>query len=312
VVDLAADLVPTWAHAVLERLILHLRSNAAGDNTTIAPLVEALRVSSPRPCAIFTGGSCTDLAGIASSRPVLPELSMRVTNLAATLFLSTLALPQETDPGSFPRSTVPLADGLRFADNLTIAAPHNFLRGHGARSAGGLVNAVVEIPAGACEKWEVKPDGVLRWDMKDGKPRHVKYLGYPCNYGMIPRTLLGEELGGDGDPLDVLVLGPAVPRGTVLGVRLIGLIRLVDDGEKDDKLIAVTAGSPLAQASSVLELDQLFPGITAILELWFENYKGKDALQCGGFAGPEEAERLLQAAIASFDSYEQAAAAGQR
>ena len=75
------------------------------------------------------------------------------------------------------------------------------------------MHGIVEIPAGACEKWEVKLDGVMRWDMKDGKPRHVKYLGYPCNYGMVPRTMLGKELGGDGDPLDVLMLGPAVPRG---------------------------------------------------------------------------------------------------
>ena len=46
------------------------------------------------------------------------------------------------------------------------------------------------------------------------KPREVKYLGYPGNYGMIPRTLLPKELGGDGDPLDVIVLGPAVERGS--------------------------------------------------------------------------------------------------
>src|SRR5688500_7199901 len=94
------------------------------------------------------------------------------------LSLSALALQEKPlDPSSFPRSTVPLADGLTFADTLTVRAPKDFLRGYPARAEGGLVNAVVEIPAGACEKWEVKSDGVMRWDMKDEKPRHVNYLG---------------------------------------------------------------------------------------------------------------------------------------
>ncbi len=221
---------------------------------------------------------------------------------AALLLLAALSSPQDkkVDPASFPRSVVPLAEGLSFADNLTLSSPKNFLRDYPARAEGGLVHAVVEIPAGACEKWEVKGDGVMRWDMKDDKPRHVKYLGYPCNYGMVPHTLLGKELGGDGDPLDMLVLGPSLPRGTVLPVQVIGFIKLTDGGDKDDKLIAVTKDSPLAKATTVSQLDELFPGISAILETWFENYKGKDALQCQGFGGREEAEKLLAAAVESF------------
>ena len=216
------------------------------------------------------------------------------------------------DPNSFPRSTVPLAEGLAFEDNLTLRAPADFLRGFPARTQDGHVNAVVEIPAGACEKWEVKLDGKMRWDMKDGKPRHVKYLGYPCNYGIVPQALLGKELGGDGDPLDMLVLGPALPRGTVLPVQVIGVIRLVDGGEKDDKLIAVRSDSPLAKASDVAQLDEQFPGITAILETWFENYKGKDALQCQGFGGKQDAEALLVQAIESFTKNEAKAPAVTR
>jgi len=203
-------------------------------------------------------------------------------------------------PNSFPRSTVPLAAGLDYADNLTLRSPRNFLFDVPERTADGLVNAVVEIPTGCCEKWEVKSDGVMHWDMKNGKPRHVKYLGYPCNYGMVPRTCLGHELGGDGDPLDILVLGQSFPRGSVVPVRLLGLIRLVDGGEKDDKLIAVPLESALAAAGSVSQLDELYPGISAILRTWFENYKGKGELSCSGFADGPEAERLLSAASASF------------
>lgn len=208
------------------------------------------------------------------------------------------------DPAACPPSTVPLAAGSSFTDNLTIRSGVDFLRGLDPKPASGLVHAVVEIPAGSDEKWEVKRDGVMRWDIKDGKPRHVKYLGYPCNYGMVPRTLLGKELGGDGDPLDILVLGPSLPRGTVVPVRVLGLIQLVDAGDKDDKLIAVPADSPLAKAKDLAELDALFPGITSILETWFENYKGKDALQCSGFGGKADADALLAAGIDSFDASE--------
>jgi inorganic pyrophosphatase len=229
--------------------------------------------------------------------------------LVAFLLLVPSVAPQDKplDPNSFPKSTVALAEGLSFSDNLTIRAPKNFLRDYPARADGGLVNAVVEIPCGACEKWEVKLDGLMHWDMKDGKPRHVKYLGYPCNYGMVPRTLLGRELGGDGDPLDMLVLGPALPRGTVLPVRVLGLIHLIDAGDKDDKLIAVPQDSPLAEASSVTQLDELYPGITTILKSWFENYKGKGVLQCGGFADKADADALIVAASKSFDDAEAAA-----
>lgn len=211
------------------------------------------------------------------------------------------------DPNSFPRSGVVLAPGLSFADNLTIRSPKNFLRDFAARADGGLVNAVVEIPSGTCEKWEVKSDGQMRWDMKDGKPRHVKYLGYPCNYGMLPRTLLGRELGGDGDPLDILVLGPALPRGTLVAVRVIGLIRLVDGGEKDDKLIAVPQDSPFADVDSPAQLDERFPGILPILKTWFENYKGKGALQCSGFGDRPDAIGLMNAASKAFEDAEAAA-----
>jgi len=176
----------------------------------------------------------------------------------------------------------------------------DFLRGYPARAEGGLVNAVVEIPTGNCEKWEVESDGVMRWDMIDGQPRLVQYLGYPCNYGIVPQALLGKDLGGDGDPLDMLVLGPGLPRGTVVAVRVIGVIRLVDNGDKDDKLIAVPVDSPLANATTLAQLDELFPGVTSILRTWFENYKGKDALRCSGFGDKEEAEALLASAIASF------------
>lgn len=178
---------------------------------------------------------------------------------------------------------------------LTACTAHrDYLRDAPARPTPATVTAVVEIPAGTTDKWEVKLDGSMQLD------RVVRYLGYPANYGIVPRAILGEEIGGDGDPLDVLVLGPAIARGSTVEVREIGTIRLVDAGEQDDKLIAVPMTGALAGLRSVAQLDAEFPGVTVILRTFFENYKGKGRLQCQGFGGPAEASGLIDRCVASY------------
>lgn len=192
------------------------------------------------------------------------------------------------------------------SDPYTHPGSAHFIADFPARASGGLVNVVVEIPAGTDAKWEVtKPDGVLRWQFKNGAPRVVKYLGYPGNYGMVPRTLLPKEAGGDGDPLDVLVLGPALERGTVQAVRVIGVLELLDGGEQDDKLVAVLPGTALGEVESLDELDREFPGVTAIVETWFKGYKGRDEggrprMVSRGFQGAARAEAILDAAVSAY------------
>ena len=91
-----------------------------------------------------------------------------------------------------------------------IVGASHFISGY-APKVDNDIQVVIEIPTGTTAKWEVdKSDGLLHWQIKNGNPRIVEYLGYPGNYGMIPRTLLAKDSGGDGDPLDVIVLGPPV------------------------------------------------------------------------------------------------------
>lgn len=206
-----------------------------------------------------------------------------------------------------PKSTVPLAAGLSFADPMTIKAPHDFLRGFPARTGERTVNAVVEIPCGTNEKWEVKLDGVLRWDVKNNAPRVVEYLGYPANYGIVPQALFGKDIGGDGDPLDVLVLGPAMPRGTVASVRVIGIIRLVEKGEQDHKLIAVDEHGPLGKVDSMSDLERDHVGVTDILKTWFLNYKGKEGtMKYDSFGSRADALELLAKCEAAYAAAEKA------
>jgi inorganic pyrophosphatase len=190
-------------------------------------------------------------------------------------------------------------------DPYTFAGPANFLTDFPPESEDGSIRVVVEIPAGTNQKWEVtKPEGVLRREFRNGEPRVVRYLSYPANYGMIPRTLLPEEAGGDGDPLDVVVLGEAVPRGSVIDAKLIGVLRLLDDGEQDDKLIAVRAGTPLYEVDDIDQLDRSFNGVSAILEIWFSNYKGPGEIVSRGFAGVDEARAILDAAVSAFEDHQ--------
>ena len=165
----------------------------------------------------------------------------------------------------------------------------------------GDINAVVEIPSGTVDKWEVdKTDGQVKWEMVDNKPRVVDYIGYPGNYGMIPQTILPKELGGDGDPLDVLVLGPPVERGSVIKCKLIGVLYLLDRGEQDDKLIAVQSGSSLYHVNSLEELDSNYIGISTIIQTWFTNYKDPDKMKSKGFDNTDKALEILHSAINEY------------
>lgn len=96
--------------------------------------------------------------------------------------------------------------------------------------------ALIEIPKGGKLKYELdKATGLLRLD-------RVLYTStvYPANYGFIPRTL-----ADDGDPLDVLVLcnEPIYPM-TLVSCMPIGVIKMVDGDELDEKIIAVPLGDP--------------------------------------------------------------------
>lgn len=168
----------------------------------------------------------------------------------------------------------------------------------------GNINVIVEIPAGTIEKWEVdKIYGKLILENVNDSPRKINYLGYPGNYGMVPKSLLPLETGGDGDPLDVILLGPAVARGSLIEAKLIGVIKLLDNGERDDKLIAVFPGSPLNNVNTLKELNNEYPGIIDILEIWFLNYKGAGQIQIEGIEDEKEAKEILTTAINEYKEY---------
>jgi inorganic pyrophosphatase len=184
----------------------------------------------------------------------------------------------------------------------------NFLTGYDPINRDGTVNVVIEIPAGTTAKYETNnKTGMLELEQKNGAPRFVQYLGYPVNYGAVPRSVMLKSKGGDGDSVDALVLGPAVPRGAVVRGRAIGVLSLVDTGEIDDKVVVVMENSPFAKIGSIAELDAKFPGVTVIIQTWFTSYKGygKDGklmLSSAGFKDRAAAIRLVGDAVLDYET----------
>ena len=102
-----------------------------------------------------------------------------------------------------------------------------------------IVNLVIEIRKGERNKYEFdKETGRLFLDRVNGTT-----LGYPSDYGYVPNTLCD-----DGDPLDgLLIIDESVPHGTVVPVRPIGVLYMIDDGEGDEKLICVPADTKVIE-----------------------------------------------------------------
>ncbi|EFJ27171.1 hypothetical protein SELMODRAFT_172131 [Selaginella moellendorffii] len=151
---------------------------------------------------------------------------------------------------------------------------------------------VVEIAKGSKVKYELdKQSGLIKVD-------RVLYSSvvYPHNYGFVPRTLCE-----DNDPLDVLVImqEPVLP-GAFLRAKAIGLMPMIDQGEKDDKIIAVCADDP--EYKHCTDIKQLPPHRLAEIRRFFEDYKKNENKQ----VEVEDflpAEKAIEAVRNSMDLY---------
>ena len=165
----------------------------------------------------------------------------------------------------------------------------------------GYIDALIEISAGSLEKWEYnKETKKVEIELVNDNPRIINYLGYPANYGMIPGTLLSRNNGGDGDPLDIVVLGPPKPMGDIVKCKVIGVLYLIDNFEQDDKLIAISENSNLEHINDIGELNENYNGLLEIIEIWFTNYKGNDKIKSNGYGNSQSALNILANARDQF------------
>jgi len=129
------------------------------------------------------------------------------------------------------------------------------------------INAVIEIPRGQTNKYEYdKQLNVFRLDRNLYSPVH-----YPGDYGFVPSTL-----SADGDPLDVLVLVDAPSfTGCVMTVRPIGVLKMIDQGSEDEKILAVGLNNPVYK--ELKDYTELFPHMLREIEHFFSIYKELEA-----------------------------------
>ncbi len=160
--------------------------------------------------------------------------------------------------------------------------------GYGSK-APQIVNGLIEIPQGSRAKYEIdKTTGLLKLDRVIYSSFH-----YPVNYGFIPQTL-----GEDGDPLDILVMcSESIESLCLVQATVIGNMQMIDNGEKDDKIIAVATKDPgVNHFTDVNELPQHFK---AVLKNYFENYKVLEnkVVEIDEFQNKEAAYKVINDAI---------------
>ncbi len=155
-----------------------------------------------------------------------------------------------------------------------------------------LVNAVIEIPLEGISKYEYdKQLHVFRLDRNLFSPVH-----YPGDYGFIPSTL-----GDDGDPLDVLVLvdTPSFP-GCLQVVRPIGVLDMIDQGEGDEKILAVGEGNP--RYNDVYNYSEVYPHMLKEIKHFFTIYKDLEgkSVEVKGWRDAAAAREIIVKAQQAF------------
>lgn len=151
------------------------------------------------------------------------------------------------------------------------------------------VNALIEIPQGSRAKYEVdKATGLLKLDRVIYSSFH-----YPANYGFIPQTL-----GQDNDPLDILVLcSQSIHSLCLVEATVIGNMQMIDNGELDDKIIAVASKDP--SVNHYQRIEDLPEHFLLELRNFFEQYKVLEnkKVEIDNFQDKETAFKIIQDSI---------------
>lgn len=161
------------------------------------------------------------------------------------------------------------------------------------KEAPEYVMGVIEIPKGSKGKYELdKKTGMLLLDRVLFSAVH-----YPANYGFIPQTFCE-----DHDPLDILIISQIdIPSMTLVHAKVIGVMRMIDGGEADDKIIAVAAGDQ--SVNYINDIEELPPHLMKEVHRFFEDYKKLENKEVivEDFLGKDEAMRIINESIAMYD-----------
>ncbi|XP_033016431.1 inorganic pyrophosphatase 2, mitochondrial [Lacerta agilis] len=163
-----------------------------------------------------------------------------------------------------------------------------------------VLNMVVEVPRWTNAKMEIatkEPLNPIKQDVKHGKLRYVANIfphkGYIWNYGAFPQTWedpnhKDDSTGchGDNDPIDVCEIGSQVRTlGEVVPVKVLGVLGLIDEGETDWKVLALSVDDPESQKiHNIDDVRKFKPGYLEATVDWFRLYKVPDGKPENQFA----------------------------
>jgi len=177
-------------------------------------------------------------------------------NIAVGLFVFLQAI-------SAPPDTLPAAAAAKLQASLKAASAH---KQHVWRDTppfeGQLLNGYIEIPRGGRQKYEL--------DMAKNAPKIDRVIpekigGYPINYGIVPQTV-----SYDGDPFDVLVLGPPLKTGEKVKGVIVGLMHMTDEKGIDSKVVISRVGVDGKPLHQLTDADR------ARMTDYFNRYKRDD------------------------------------
>lgn len=149
------------------------------------------------------------------------------------------------------------------------------------------ITVFIEVPRGSMAKYELdKKSGFIKLD-------RILYsaVHYPGDYGFIPQTV-----SEDGDPTDVIVItnNPVFP-GTLVTVRPIGIVEMIDGGERDEKIIYVPSTATDPRFAKRNDISDFSEHVILDIKHFFATYKqleGKEVL-IKGIYGHEEAKKTI-------------------
>ncbi len=155
-----------------------------------------------------------------------------------------------------------------------------------------VLNVLIEIPKGSQNKYEYDHElHIVKLDRVLFSP-----LYYPGDYGFIPQTL-----APDGDPLDALVLVtfPTYP-GTLIEVRPLGMLKMVDGGKSDNKLLCVPVND--IRFAETLTIEDVQGPILNEIEHFFTVYKHLEGkvVEVSGWDGIEAAHAVIEKAVKAY------------
>lgn len=166
---------------------------------------------------------------------------------------------------------------------------------HGYNPSTGTISGIIEIPKNTRAKYELDKDsGLLILD-------RVLYSShyYPANYGFIPQTYCDDK-----DPLDIVVLSQIdiVPM-CIVSAKVIGVMRMLDGGELDDKIIAVAEND--MSVNHIEDISELPEHFFRELRNFFEDYKKLEnkTVEVEKFQNAKVAKKIIESSIQDYQEH---------